>query len=186
MAQPQQAFIAATASPHPAQLQAHFAAQQPMFYTEPQPNLYYDVSRCYTYMPNAFQSQATMFPEVYQTMTSLDPSWNMDTGSSSHLADNTVQAGSDVPQSATKLYRTLLCSFSILPLRAQTYLMLSSRLRTSRSSAEAEYRGVTNVVAETTWICNLLCELHTPLFTATLVYCDNVSAVYMSANPVQH
>nr|GEU47082.1 ribonuclease H-like domain-containing protein [Tanacetum cinerariifolium] len=53
----------------------------------------------------------------------------------------------------------------------------------SRSSAEAEYRGVANVVAETTWIRNLLCELHTPLFIATLVYCDNVSVVYMSANP---
>ncbi|GJV24205.1 ribonuclease H-like domain-containing protein [Tanacetum coccineum] len=25
-----------------------------------------------------------------------------------------------------------------------------------------------------------------PLLTATLVYCDNVSAVYLSANPVQH
>ncbi|GJS14914.1 ribonuclease H-like domain-containing protein [Tanacetum coccineum] len=56
----------------------------------------------------------------------------------------------------------------------------------SRSSAEAEYRGVANVVAETSWIRNLLRELHTLLFTATLVYCDNVSAVYMSANPVQH
>ncbi|GJV92558.1 ribonuclease H-like domain-containing protein [Tanacetum coccineum] len=56
----------------------------------------------------------------------------------------------------------------------------------SRSSAKAEYRGVANVVAETAWIRNLLRELHTPLFTATLVYCDNVSAVYMSANPVQH
>nr|GEY72982.1 putative reverse transcriptase, RNA-dependent DNA polymerase [Tanacetum cinerariifolium] len=41
-------------------------------------------------------------------------------------------------------------------------------------------------VAETAWIRNLLCELCTPLFTDTLVYCDNVSAVYMSANPVQH
>ncbi|GKF24461.1 ribonuclease H-like domain-containing protein [Tanacetum coccineum] len=56
----------------------------------------------------------------------------------------------------------------------------------SRSSAEAEYRGVANVVAETAWIRNLLRELHSPLSTATLVYCDNVSAVYMSANPVQH
>nr|GEX13201.1 NBS-containing resistance-like protein [Tanacetum cinerariifolium] len=56
----------------------------------------------------------------------------------------------------------------------------------SRSSAEAEYRGVANVVAETAWIRNLLCELHTPQFTATLVYYDNVSTVYMSANPVQH
>ncbi|GJV84077.1 ribonuclease H-like domain-containing protein [Tanacetum coccineum] len=55
-----------------------------------------------------------------------------------------------------------------------------------RSSAEAEYRGVAHVVAETAWLRNLLRELHSPLSTATLVYCDNVSAVYMSDNPVQH
>nr|GEU85480.1 ribonuclease H-like domain-containing protein [Tanacetum cinerariifolium] len=53
-------------------------------------------------------------------------------------------------------------------------------------SAKAEYRGVANTVAETSWIRNLVRELHTLFFTATLVYCDNVSAVYMSANPVQH
>ncbi|GJV76933.1 ribonuclease H-like domain-containing protein [Tanacetum coccineum] len=56
----------------------------------------------------------------------------------------------------------------------------------SRSSSEAKYSGVANVVAETAWIRNLLRELHSPLVTATLVYYDNVSAVYMSANPVQH
>jgi hypothetical protein len=28
--------------------------------------------------------------------------------------------------------------------------------------------------------------LHNPLPQATLVYCDNVSAVYLSTNPVQH
>nr|GEZ15520.1 ribonuclease H-like domain-containing protein [Tanacetum cinerariifolium] len=38
----------------------------------------------------------------------------------------------------------------------------------SRSSAEAEYYGVANVVAETAWLCNLLCELHSHLSTATL------------------
>nr|GEW95713.1 hypothetical protein [Tanacetum cinerariifolium]GEW97128.1 hypothetical protein [Tanacetum cinerariifolium] len=63
----------------------------------------------------------------------------------------------------------------------------SKRLDTlSHSSAEAEYRGVANVVAETSCIRNLLRELHTPLFTVTLVYYDNDSAVYMSTNPVQH
>nr|GEV91023.1 ribonuclease H-like domain-containing protein [Tanacetum cinerariifolium] len=56
----------------------------------------------------------------------------------------------------------------------------------SRSSAKAEYQGVANVVAKSAWIRNLLRELHYPLSTATLVYCDNVSVVYMSANPVQH
>ncbi|GJU43592.1 ribonuclease H-like domain-containing protein [Tanacetum coccineum] len=56
----------------------------------------------------------------------------------------------------------------------------------SRSSAKAEYRDVANVVAETCWLRNLLRELHTPLSSATLVYYDNVSAVYFSCNPVQH
>nr|GEX79107.1 ribonuclease H-like domain-containing protein [Tanacetum cinerariifolium] len=56
----------------------------------------------------------------------------------------------------------------------------------SRSSTEAEYRGVANVVAETAWLRNLLRELHSPLSAATLVYCDNVSSTYLSANPVQH
>ncbi|GKC91785.1 ribonuclease H-like domain-containing protein, partial [Tanacetum coccineum] len=56
----------------------------------------------------------------------------------------------------------------------------------SHSSVKAEYRKVVNAVVETSWIRNLLRVLHTPLFTATLVYCDNVSAIYMSANPVQH
>ncbi|GKA61592.1 ribonuclease H-like domain-containing protein [Tanacetum coccineum] len=56
----------------------------------------------------------------------------------------------------------------------------------SRSSAKDEYHGVANVVVETAWLLNLLRELHYPPSTATLVYCDNVSVVYMSANPVQH
>ncbi|GJR64414.1 ribonuclease H-like domain-containing protein [Tanacetum coccineum] len=66
-------------------------------------------------------------------------------------------------------------------------LMSSKRQVTlSRSSAEAEYRGVANAAAETCWLRNLLRELHTPLSTAKLVYYDNVSAVYLSSNPVQH
>ncbi|CAA7015691.1 unnamed protein product [Microthlaspi erraticum] len=56
----------------------------------------------------------------------------------------------------------------------------------SRSSAKAEYRGVANAVAETVWVRNLLLEIHCPITTATLVYCDNVSAVYLSTNPIQH
>ncbi|KAI3797236.1 hypothetical protein L1987_32491 [Smallanthus sonchifolius] len=56
----------------------------------------------------------------------------------------------------------------------------------SRSSAEAEYRGVANAVAETSWLRNLLLELHVPIDKAIIVYCDNISAVYLSENPVQH
>lgn len=56
----------------------------------------------------------------------------------------------------------------------------------SRSSAEAEYRGVANSVAEACWIRQLLGELHRPPSKATIVYCDNISAVYLSTNPVHH
>lgn len=56
----------------------------------------------------------------------------------------------------------------------------------SRSSAKVEYRVVANAVAEATWLRQLLTELHAPLPKTTLVYCDNISSVYMSSNPVQH
>ena len=56
----------------------------------------------------------------------------------------------------------------------------------SRSSAEAEYRVVANGMAEASWLRQLLAELHCPLSRSTLVYCDNVDAVYLSTNPVQH
>ena len=56
----------------------------------------------------------------------------------------------------------------------------------SRSSAEAKYRAVANGVAEASWLRQLLMELRHPPRRATLVYCDNISAVYLSTNPVQH
>ena len=56
----------------------------------------------------------------------------------------------------------------------------------SRSSAEAEYRAVTNAAAEVSWLRQLLAQLHVPVSLAVLVYCDNIITVYMSANPVQH
>ena len=56
----------------------------------------------------------------------------------------------------------------------------------SRSSAKSEYRAVANVVAETCWLRQLLGELRFSIPKATVVFCDNVSATYLAANPVQH
>ena len=55
----------------------------------------------------------------------------------------------------------------------------------SRSSAEAEYRAVAHAV-ECCWLRQLLQELHAPITSGTVVYCDNVSVVYMTANLVHH
>ncbi|GKC19661.1 ribonuclease H-like domain-containing protein [Tanacetum coccineum] len=94
----------------------------------------------------------------------------------------------DVPVQDPTLYHSLVGGLSIsrlldriCPTRYSMYASirdnllswLSKRQHTlSRSSAKAEYRGVANVVAETAWLRNMLHELHSPLSSATLVYCD--------------
>lgn len=61
------------------------------------------------------------------------------------------------------------------------------QLTLSKFIVEAEYIGVANVVLESRWVRNVLVlELHLPLSKATLVYGDNVSAIYMSGNLVHH
>ncbi|XP_071739331.1 uncharacterized mitochondrial protein AtMg00810-like [Rutidosis leptorrhynchoides] len=50
----------------------------------------------------------------------------------------------------------------------------------SRSSAEAEYRGVANVVSDTCWIRNLLLELHCLLPKCTLVFFVTMSPLFIS------
>lgn len=54
-----------------------------------------------------------------------------------------------------------------------------------KSILETEYRGVANAVAEAIWLHNLLLELQCPLSRATVVFCDNVSVVYLASNRVQ-
>ncbi|GKD60715.1 ribonuclease H-like domain-containing protein [Tanacetum coccineum] len=66
-------------------------------------------------------------------------------------------------------------------------MYLSSRISNIfMKELNSEKLGVSNVVAETAWLCNLLRELHTQLLSATIVYCDNVSAIYLTANSIQH
>ncbi|GJX32014.1 ribonuclease H-like domain-containing protein [Tanacetum coccineum] len=108
-----------------------------------------------------------------------DPTLYRSLAGALHIFFAMFMAGCPVTRRSTSGYCVFL-GYNLLSWSAKCQVTLS------RSSAEAEYRGVANVVAETAWIRNFLCELHTPLFTATLVYCDNVSAVYMTVNPVQH
>jgi histone deacetylase 1/2 len=60
------------------------------------------------------------------------------------------------------------------------------QLTVSRSSTEAEYKALANATAEMMWIQRLLTELgisHDPI---ARLWCDNLGAKYLSANPVFH
>ena len=56
----------------------------------------------------------------------------------------------------------------------------------SRSSTEAEYKAMANATAEIIWIQILLKELRVSSPSAATLWCDNLGATYLSANPVFH
>jgi hypothetical protein len=56
----------------------------------------------------------------------------------------------------------------------------------SRSSTEAEYRAMANTTAELTWLTFILNDLRIALASPPVLYCDNISALHMTINPVFH
>ncbi|TQD92916.1 hypothetical protein C1H46_021396 [Malus baccata] len=56
----------------------------------------------------------------------------------------------------------------------------------SRSSTEAEYRALSSTTAELDWIQQILAFLHLPISAPPVLFCDNLSAIALSFNPVQH
>jgi histone deacetylase 1/2 len=56
----------------------------------------------------------------------------------------------------------------------------------SRSSTEAGYKALANATAEVMWIQTNLMELGIRAPRAAKLWCDNIGAKYLSANPVFH
>lgn len=56
----------------------------------------------------------------------------------------------------------------------------------SRSSIEAEYKALANATAEVMWIQTILKELNIKTPPSARLWCDNIGATYLSANPVFH
>ncbi|XP_049414865.1 uncharacterized protein LOC125877681 [Solanum stenotomum] len=56
----------------------------------------------------------------------------------------------------------------------------------ARSSTEVEYRALAFATTELIWVQQLISELHSPLTAPPTVLCDNLSAQFLSQNPVIH
>lgn len=56
----------------------------------------------------------------------------------------------------------------------------------SKSSTEAEYRSLSDIASQIIWISLLLKELGIPILDTPELYGDNLSSIYLTANPVYH
>jgi hypothetical protein len=60
------------------------------------------------------------------------------------------------------------------------------KAKVSHSSTEAEYKTLANATAEVIWVQTIMKELGVSQPDVPCLWCDNLGAAYMTANPVFH
>ncbi|XP_031092189.1 uncharacterized protein LOC115996890 [Ipomoea triloba] len=97
-----------------------------------------------------------------------------------------IQAYSDSDWAGCPIDRKSTSGYAVF-LGSNLVSWVSRKQRTvARSSTEAEYKGLADVSAEVTWIVSLLVELGLHSGKPATLWCDNLGATYLAANPVFH
>jgi hypothetical protein len=152
------------------------------YLTFTRPNIAYAVQQVCLYMHDPREPHLTLVKRIlWYIQGTLDYGLQLHRSSTADLVtySNVDWAGCPDTRRSTSGYSVFL---------GDNLVSWSSKRQhtVSRSSAEAEYRGVANAIAEASWSRQLLEELHSPPRRATFVYYNNISVVYLLTNPVQH
>lgn len=69
-------------------------------------------------------------------------------------------------------------------LNLEPLLGVKRQPKVSLSTTEAEYRAATMAAQKSTWLVQLMKDMHQPVDYAVPLYCDNQSVVQLVENPV--
>ncbi|XP_019193128.1 PREDICTED: uncharacterized protein LOC109187399 [Ipomoea nil] len=152
------------------------------YLTITRPNLSYAVNRLCQFMHSLTEDHWGLLKRVLRYVKGtqdyglrLSPS----TLTALHAFSDSDWAGCPVDRKSTSGYVVFLGSNLIS--------WLSRKQRTvTRSSTEAEYKALADVSAEVTWVVSLLRELGLHSGQPSTMWCDNLGATYLCANPVFH
>jgi hypothetical protein len=98
----------------------------------------------------------------------------------------TIQAFSDVDWASCPDDRRSTTGYCLY-LGRNLLSWTSRKQRTvSRSSTESEYRAVAQAATKIVWLQSLLSELGILPSTPPILWCDNIGATYLAANPIFH
>ncbi|XP_019163279.1 PREDICTED: uncharacterized protein LOC109159655 [Ipomoea nil] len=152
------------------------------YLTITRPDLSYSVNRLCQFMHSPTEEHWGLLKRVlHYVRGTLDYGLQISASASAdiHVYYDSDWAGCPVDRKSTSGYAVFLGSNLIS--------WVSRKQRTvARSSIEAEYKGLADACAEVTWVVSLLNELGLGSLTAPTLWCDNLGATYLCANPVFH
>ncbi|XP_019197693.1 PREDICTED: uncharacterized protein LOC109191488 [Ipomoea nil] len=152
------------------------------YLTITRPDLSYAVNRLCQFMQAPIDDHWALLKQVLRYVKGThDYGLRLSASSSSdiHAFLDSDWAGCPVDRKSTSGYAVFLGTNLIS--------WLSRKQRTvARSLTEAEYKGLADVAAEVTWVVSLLRELGLHSGNPATLWCDNLGATYLVANPVFH
>ncbi|XP_019175853.1 PREDICTED: uncharacterized protein LOC109171181 [Ipomoea nil] len=152
------------------------------YLTITRPDLSYSVNRLCQFMHSPTNDHWALLKRVLRYIKGTqDYGLRLSVSSSSdlHAFTDSDWAGCPVDRKSTSGYAVFLGDNLVS--------WVSRKQRTvARSSTEAEYKGLADVAAEVTWVVSLLRELGLHSGSPTTLWCDNLGATYLAANPVFH